>query len=105
MGPNIMAWYGADIQNQGKMDQYVYWNILENVMEPYANKSLPLTWTLMHANDPKHTAKTVKQWLEEKQIRALEWSPQSPDLNPKGNLWENVEAIIKSNFSVILDGL
>ena len=32
--------------------------------------------------DPKHTAKTRQEWLRDKSLNVLEWSSQSPDLNP-----------------------
>ena len=33
-------------------------------------------------NDPKHTAKIMQEWLQDKSLNVLEWSIQSPDLNP-----------------------
>ena len=33
-------------------------------------------------NDPKHTCRLVKNWLEEQESRAMVWPAQSPDLNP-----------------------
>jgi hypothetical protein len=29
-----------------------------------------------------HSAKSVKEWLNEQQITVLDWPAQSPDLNP-----------------------
>ena len=30
-------------------------------------------------NDPKHTAKTMQEWLRDKSLNVLEWPSQSPD--------------------------
>ena len=44
-----------------------------------------------HVNDPKHKAKSVKDWLETQDFRVLQWLVQSLDLNPIENLWSNLK--------------
>ncbi len=43
-------------------------------------------FTFQQDNDPKHTSKLCKSYLEKKQsagiMSVMEWPPQSPDLNP-----------------------
>ena len=36
---------------------------------------------LQSTQDPKHTAKTMKEWLRDKSVNVLGCSSQSPDLN------------------------
>jgi len=42
-------------------------------------------WIFQHDNDPKHTSNVVQNYFANKQIRALPWPSQSPDLNPIKN--------------------
>ncbi|XP_065658518.1 uncharacterized protein LOC136083038 [Hydra vulgaris] len=37
--------------------------------------------------DPKNTSKLATEWVKKNSIKMLDWVPQSPDLNPIGNLW------------------
>ena len=56
-------------------------------------------------NDPKHTAKTVKEWLQVNKINVLDWPSQRPDLNAIGNLWHEFKTQVKKenlrNFGIL----
>ena len=69
------------------MDQYVYVDILENIMMSYAEDNMPLKWVFQQDNDPEHTNRKAKQWSHDNKVEVMEWPAQLPDLNPIGNLW------------------
>ena len=58
----------------------------ENLLQSTQDLRLGRRFTFQQGNDPKHTAKTMQEWLWEKSLNILEWHIQSPDLNPIDHL-------------------
>ena len=90
-GDSVMVWgcmtwqgvgYAAKID--GRMDGDLYLQILKdellNTLQYYGLD--PSDIIFQQDNDPKHTCRKVKEWLEEQDFRTMVWPAQSPDLNP-----------------------
>lgn len=60
----------------GTMDQHLYAEIQENVMNPTALKNMRRGFIFQRDNGPKHISRKVKQWFEAKRIKVLKWPAQ-----------------------------
>jgi len=66
---------GPLVKIEGFMNGEMYRDILiNNLSEEYAD-NLPLAWIFQQENDPKHTSKIIKSWLNQEAIFVLYWPP------------------------------
>ncbi|GFW99113.1 transposable element Tcb2 transposase [Trichonephila clavipes] len=78
------------------MNQYNYLNILKNNLSQSASKlGLDRSFTFQQDNDPKHTARVVREWLLYNVRKQVKTPPQSPDLNPIEHLWDYFDRQIR----------
>lgn len=77
------------------MNAPLYTQILDKTLIPFLNKNFPTSHRFMQDNDPKHTSKHAKKYLENKRINWWQTPPESPDLNPIENLWHELKEYIR----------
>ena len=74
---------GMFFRIKGKMNGTKYREILdENLLQSAQDLRLGRRFTFQQDNDPKHTAKTMQEWLRVKSLNVIVWPCQSLNLNP-----------------------
>ena len=77
------------------MDTIVYVRIFLEILNDSVRKMGLSQFVFQQDNDPKHTSKISKEFFQRNGIKLLEWSAQSPDLNPIEHLWAYMKRKLK----------
>ena len=96
---SIMLWgcfsaagTGRLVRTEAKMNRAKYTEILdENLLQGSQELRLGRRLSFQQDNNPKHTAKTMQEWLWDKSLNILEWSSQSQNLNPIEHPWRDLK--------------
>ena len=75
-----------------KKDFYV--EILEQTLLPFIHTTFPDAHKLVQDNDAKHTSVYARTWTEENGVVWWKTPPESPNINPIENLWQELKEYI-----------
>ena len=82
-----------------KVTAPVYQEILEHFMLPSADQLFEdADFIFQQDLAPAHTAKSTKSWLNDHGVGVLDWPANSPDLNPRENLWGIVKRKMRNKI-------
>lgn len=80
------------------MDRHLFIEILRSAYAPWAQGTWPEGCRLQQDNDPKHTSKDAKAYIETAQLNWWPTPPSSPDLNPIECTWHNLKHFLRTEW-------
>ncbi|KAG7196845.1 hypothetical protein KM043_014008 [Ampulex compressa] len=87
---------GDLVKIDGTLKKEQYLNVLSNHAIPMGKQLIGQHFVIVQSTDSKHTAKICKNYLQELQesnmLKIMLWPPQSFDLNPVEQIWNELDA-------------
>ena len=73
----------------------MYTDILGTTLLPFIQDVYPDSHKFMQDNDPKHTSRHARQWIEDNGMNWWQTPAESPDMNPIENMWHELKEYIR----------
>ena len=98
----VHVWAGISMRGrtgicifEGIMDAPVYVNVLDKTLLPFLQEVYPDGHHFMQDNDPKHTSRLGRRFLEDNEVTWWKTPPELPDLNPIENMWHEMKEYLR----------
>ena len=103
--PKVNNWAGISARGATKLVVFTgtltatrYVDILEAALIPFFDQVYPDGHRFQQDNDPKHTSRYAKYYIEEKEINWFKTPASSLDLNPIELIWHAVKDYLRNEF-------
>ena len=103
--PKVNVWAGISSRGAtnvvvftGTLTATRYVDILEAALIPFLDEVYPDGHRFQQDNDPKHTSRYAKDYIEEKGVNWFKTPASSPDLNPIELMWHALKDYLRNEY-------
>ncbi len=103
--PKVNVWAGISSRGatnvvvfMGTFTATQYVDILEAALIPFLEEVYPDRHRFQQDNDPKHTSRYAKDYIEEKEVNRFKTPASSPNLNPIELMWHALKDYLRNDY-------